>query len=168
MPFSRFFTPTPAFWEWLEEKAQGRTIVDIGCGRGDLVRECQQRGFKVIGIDPCYTLFDVLVPADLSNAILPMGVEECLDFIGGDDLLLLCCRPCHDGFPIHVVETRRQSPFYYVGFYKNLERDIGPETDWKQEYLSHPDPTLQVHDPDGGEYAYAGEENEEIFEVARF
>ncbi len=150
--FSRFFTPTPGFWEWLEEKAQGRTVVDIGCGRGDLIRECEARGLAVIGIDPCYSLFGVTIPADLTNRILPMGVEDCLDFIEGDDLLLLCCRPCHDGFPIHVVEARRRSPFYYVGFNKNLERDLGRDC-----------VTDILHKVPGG--GPAGQDGEEIYQV---
>jgi hypothetical protein len=157
--FSRFFTPTPAFWDWLEEKAQGRTIVDIGCGRGDLVRECNARGLKAMGIDPCYDLFQVQVPSDLSSCILPMGVEDCLDLIGSEDMLLLCCRPCHDGFPIHVVETRRRSPFYYVGFDSNLERDLGSLTEFNVEFTT---------DPTTGKYGLAGIDGEKVWEVAKF
>ncbi len=147
VPFSRFFTPTAAFWDWLAEKAKGRTVVDIGCGRGDLVLECEARGITAVGIDPCFTLFDVPVPPELAAHLIPFEVIDCKDLLEADDVLLLCCRPCHNGFPIDVAEARRRSPFYYIGFEKNLDRDLGG-TECRA---------------DSGD---VGEDGERIFEVA--
>lgn len=119
----RFFVPTQAFWNWLKSEERG-TIIDVGCGDGALLIEMDAHGFKCLGIDP---MFDSTMHADtwLPNAVIPILAEKCPSIINLPGQTLLICRPCHDGFPGRVATMLRQSPLFYVGFEKNLERDLG-------------------------------------------
>ena len=47
-----FFRPTPEFIDWLINYANGRTIVDIGCGEGYVIHLIRQKYKNVVGIEP--------------------------------------------------------------------------------------------------------------------
>lgn len=99
-------------------------IVDCGCGDGDLVRELRERDIATIGVDHRYDWMNEIISADLVNAILPIGIEDC-SLIQNKQCVLIVCRPCHSGFPANINEFRSDDvPFYYIGFEKNLEDDL--------------------------------------------
>lgn len=121
----RFFEPTDEFKFWLKDYAGDRLIVDCGCGDGDLVREMNALGSQAMGIDPRYAIFDEPIPTDLASCLLPMQAEDT-DFINMEDVLLLVCRPCHNGFPFEIAERKNpKTEMIYVGFPKNIINDVG-------------------------------------------
>ncbi len=121
----RFFKPTELFWQWLVRFGPETIIIDLGCGDGDLVREMGQRGLCAMGIDPRFSLFNEDIPNDLIDRILPFDAETAKGALAAADVIL-CCRPCHNGFPGEAVEWKSpESDFYYIGFEKNLAIDIG-------------------------------------------
>lgn len=120
----RFFHPTEAFWEWAEKNIKNDLIIDCGCGDGDLVREMGERGFKCMGIDPRYSIFNESVPIDLMNRVLIKNAEES-SIVQNTKATLLVCRPCHSGFPSLVRDVmRKDSRMFYIGFDKNLFCDL--------------------------------------------
>lgn len=125
----RFFKPTAAFWNWLTDHS-GRPVIDCGCGDGELVREIRGKGMNAVGVDPRYVLFDEPIPEDLTNAILPLPVEQAGELLGKHSLAL-CCRPCHNGFPETVATIKHPGCLlFYIGFPKNLDCDLG---DWADD-----------------------------------
>ena len=120
----RFFHPNEVFWKWIEEESKKyKFVIDCGCGEGHLVKEINERNIKCLGIDPRYLLFDE-IPKNLYNRILPASAEDS-HFILEKDVLLLVCRPCHNGFPALINDKRNKTnSFYYIGFEKNFEFDL--------------------------------------------
>lgn len=120
----RFFEPKAKFWNWLTDFA-GLTIVDCGCGDGDLLRELLNRGYsRAVGVDPRFVMFDLPIPQDLMAAIIPVEAQSLPGLFRAADVVL-CCRPCHSGFPaevMHIIGENTQ--FLYVGFEHNLDRDV--------------------------------------------
>lgn len=120
----RFFKPTPHFWDFAD-RFRGRSVIEIGCGDGDLVREMEMDGHRIMGVDPRFSLLDETIPADLSNRILPLGIEDAPELLASDSILLIC-RPCHTGFPEYVrANMSDHSALFYIGLNKNLDRDLG-------------------------------------------
>lgn len=122
----RFFTPKPAFLDWLValHKETNLPVVECGCGAGDLLREIRLRGVPAIGLDPRYELFrDDVIPEDLRDAILPFSAEDSPAI--RVPAIILVCRPCHTGFPSTVNRRRHpDSLYFYVGLDHNLVLDL--------------------------------------------
>lgn len=131
----RFFKPRPGFWTWVEQ-FKGKTIVDCGCGDGALVKEMLGRSLHAIGVDPRFfsdhyhvTSAGKHVEWDLASKIIPLMASQVRE-LWQSAAIILCCRPCHNGFPGEVVEMMGDAAeFYYIGFAKNLDADIGDGDD---------------------------------------
>lgn len=122
----RFFKPNHNFWSWIMTFST-RRIVDVGCGDGDLVREMMKAGLRPVGIDPRYIIFDMEIPKDLFSLIVPLAADSVPEMYQEDNVIL-CCRPCHNGFPADVVAMKAPTAdFFYIGFEKNLDVDVGNE-----------------------------------------
>lgn len=120
----RFFIPQESFWKFAEQFT-GLRILDVGSGDGELVRELRARGFEAYGVDPRYQYFDLELPPDLAGIVVPCEVAQVPGLVGACDVVL-CCRPCHSGFPGDIAPMLgRTGTFYYVGFEDNLLRDLG-------------------------------------------
>lgn len=112
----RWFTPLPQFWDELKKFGPEISFVDVGTGRGDLPEEAQAHQIKMIGID-----FRVRS----GSPVLKRGWGEQWSY--SPTCWPLVCRPCHSGFPRAVLKRARDcgAPLLYVGFNKNLARDVG-------------------------------------------
>lgn len=122
----RFFTPRKKFFPWIKglQSRLKLPVVDRGCGEGDLVVEMRDHGVPALGLD----MF-----ADPMHSKEPLRVGFILEqiaqhstFVVTVPSLLLCCRPCHSGFPASINNARKTgSAFYYIGFEQNIEFDLG-------------------------------------------
>lgn len=112
----RWFTPAPLFWETLRKFGSDISFVDVGTGRGDLPYEAQEHGLSMVGVD---------IRAPSGKPLIHNGWGENWDY--SPSCWPIICRPCHSGFPRSVLERAREcgAPLLYVGFNKNLARDIG-------------------------------------------
>ncbi len=118
----RWFTPTDAFWPALQtlvDQNPGLTFVDVGTGKGDLPAEARGKGFKMLGVD-------IRVPVPNPNHV---ELKEANQVTIGPLRWPVVCRPCHSGFPIDLLARAKASAagFAYVGFRRNLKRDVGTE-----------------------------------------
>lgn len=105
--FNVFFKPDLVFCKWLKEYANGRLIMDVGCGQGHLLRMLKMVGAKVMGIEPNFDYQTYLTKrigregwTFSINEILPLTVEQAKGIIKsmGENVLLVFARPCHDDF----------------------------------------------------------------------
>ncbi len=110
-----FFNPDKKFIKWLVKYANGRLIIDIGCGSGALCWQLALNGAKVMGVDPYYKIEDLMViNKKLMNAgigtfnILPWQIEKCNNLIQklGNNVLFLFARPCHSDFVENALTMR--------------------------------------------------------------
>ncbi len=121
-----FFEVTPKYAAWLAKYANGRCIIDVGCGEGQLIRAVRAAGYnKIMGID---MMFDPLDPnnRDIANAVMPMDVTTS-KILKHPDYLYVMARPCHGGFTelvAHGMSWEKQE-LLYVGLDNNLEQDMG-------------------------------------------
>ena len=120
-PDLRWFTPLPAFWDVLKSIVAEHRVeqfVDVGTGRGDLPREAKEFGVPMLGIDiqECPQNPEVQCRSASSMTWSPT-------------IWPIVCRPCHNGFPYAVRRSAmlRAAGFIYVGFRKNLSRDVGSQ-----------------------------------------
>ena len=118
----RFFKPTDAFWQWADGSL-GRAVIELGCGRGHLLRELREKGKGVIGIDPYPLMFGWDIPFDLISCYLA-GTAFDFENLITPEFDVLVCRPCHDGFVADFLDAAFPSILYYVGLEKNIERDL--------------------------------------------
>jgi len=103
-----FFKPDLILVRWLKEYANGRMIIDVGCGQGHLVRMLKMVGAKAMGLEPNfnykkYMEMRLLKGGNISdsvNEILPMDVQRAAGLIQGmgDKAMLIFARPCHSDF----------------------------------------------------------------------
>jgi len=108
------FRPDLKLVKWLKDYANGRIIIDVGCGQGHLVNMVKMTGAKVIGIEPkfnhqewvkwrgLYRHNDAL--PDI-NEILPRKIEDCKKLINGmgaSNVLMVFARP-NDGEFVDVA-----------------------------------------------------------------
>ena len=75
--------PQPDLLRLIEEHPPSGTILDLGCGTGDLAIGLAERGFTVIGVDFVPGALDV---ASARALRLPAGPRARLDFVLGDAL----------------------------------------------------------------------------------
>lgn len=123
-PISTFFEPDASFFPWLVEYLKGRAVVEIGCGNCRMIRRMHLHKIKAMGIDP---LFDIKNHPDLGNACLNQTGQECRAIRTKQKMVVLFCRPCHNGF---VEETCEQvgpnAEILYISLPKNVEEDLPP------------------------------------------
>jgi hypothetical protein len=115
LPEGRFFTPKPAFWDYLKT-LRGIRIIECGAGSGDLISEAEQHGLAITANDICRRPGqDPRVRSDDATA---------LDW--SPTLWPLICRPSHDGWANEVADRAQTQGSYtlWVGLPRNFEKDL--------------------------------------------
>jgi 16S rRNA A1518/A1519 N6-dimethyltransferase RsmA/KsgA/DIM1 with predicted DNA glycosylase/AP lyase activity len=85
---------------WLKEHANGRLIIDVGCGQGHLVNMLKREGARAMGIEPNFDKTEWLKWRMLSggdidvNEILEGRVEDTfnkklIESLGKDQVMLV-------------------------------------------------------------------------------
>jgi hypothetical protein len=149
MGYKSFFNPTEEFVEWLVKEINGRVVIEIGSGKGELLNALHEKGVKIIGLDP-YVNPDGLKRNVLAKTLSVLA--EDFDFIKfkknlKTGVVVIVARPCHSDF---VKDTLSNLPcdinMIYIGFSKNLEldfeRDIFPIR--QLDAPTHPDCNIVV------------------------
>ena len=145
-PCNLFFEPYPDMIKWLVKYANGRIIIDIGCGSGWLLKKLTEQGGKCIGIEPFWDIEDMQA-WNMSNLggnmihVMPYRVEEQEKFIKalGIKAMMLFARPCHSDFVENALNMRPKGmEALYITVPKNIElyQDLG-EWDDKKILLNH-------------------------------
>jgi hypothetical protein len=120
-----FFKPTPRWIEWLVNYAQGRLIIDVGCGDGHLLKTLVVHGYTgIIGVDPYVseeTAFDFIKQR---IHLLTFKAEECKLITEHDKSLLVIARPCHNGFVADTLRANAGNEVLYVSNPTNVPTDI--------------------------------------------
>lgn len=125
-PFAqlRFFEPNDSFLDWITRRANGRIIIDAGCGEGHVTEALIARGEKAIGVD--------LNPRDGQNDYVVL--MDARDFNYPKGSLVMFARPCHSDWVVGAIEQAvayDASEILYVGFAKNLRSDLGA---WAEQF----------------------------------
>ena len=122
-----FFRPTEKFIQWLKSYADGRFVVDVGCGEGCLLHHMKKAGIPCIGVDPYPPIipdFDRNFDTPVELITRQLGEESSL--IQKDNALIVIARPCHSGFTEDVIARRNpKTELLYIGLPKNVKRDLG-------------------------------------------
>jgi hypothetical protein len=107
-----FFRPDLKLCEWLKDHANGRLIMDVGCGQGHLVNMLKRVGARAMGIEPNLNKREWLKwrmmsthPDDyfdvnevLSYRIEDTFIKKLIENLGKDQVMLVFARPCHSEF----------------------------------------------------------------------
>lgn len=127
----QFFHPDKDFINWLIQYANGRTIIDVGCGtRAPLVFELWRNGYtNSFGIDPFvdYQWVSEKSICEFDNLlqVLPFKAEDHIKMVCNNSVLVINCRPCHSGFTEKTFHnTPKNTEFLYIGLERNLEEDL--------------------------------------------
>lgn len=132
-----FFQPDDEMIQWLVNYANGRTIVDVGCGSGWLLKKLYDAGAKCIGIEPMWDIEMISCWRENNRKegrdnihVLPMSVQHCGSILNGlkDKALILFCRPCHSDFTEKGIELMNdESEALYITVHENLQKydDLG-------------------------------------------
>lgn len=145
-----FFRPTKKWIDWLIGYANGRIIVDIGCGEGLLIKKLSEAGYnKVMGVDllisdelkcDCYGKGIHLLEIDTLSSTFNRIFSSI-----NHNMLFIFCRPCHGWWvEMTINNLPKNADVLYVGLEENLPRDINvlshtsmlldaPEKTWKIE-----------------------------------
>lgn len=133
---NRFFIPDQEMLEWIVKYANGRLIIDVGCGQGDLGIELTKNKGRVLGIDPFINLNVFMrkrIQEGVSFNILPVGVQDkmstsILSKLPPDSVMYLVARPCHSNFVVDLLNMKRSSELLYITLEQNLTLydDLGP------------------------------------------
>lgn len=123
-----FFHPTNDFIDWLVRYANGRTIVDIGCGEGELLKKLYKYKYtNFIGVDLFVSdvLWDTFRYKGVHLLELDMRESTVLKKFPSDKTLFLFCRPCHGGFvQLALMNLPTHAEVLYIGKEENLSIDI--------------------------------------------
>lgn len=131
-----FFQPDFEFVHWLTDYADGRMIMDVGCGQGHLLNMLDRTGAKKIGIEPFFDLATCLKAQSFSgrlmepNRILPWTVERAENLIQGskENILLVFARPCHSHFVekgLDIMIEGQEALYITLPENLNLYDDLG-------------------------------------------
>ena len=113
-PSSTFFKPDAEFVKWIIEYANGRMIIDVGCGNLHLLKLLNKAGYKkIVGIEPMIDYMEYIKHTIASGEdkiqILPNKVQDPLPssiISKGENVLILCVRPCHSNFVEETIELK--------------------------------------------------------------
>lgn len=138
---NRFFKPDKEMLLWLKELANERIIVDVGCGKGDLLFDLARVGLTVIGIEPHCDASEIRRKF-ITEFNEMLHLEKCyvsdsrlLKVLTPDNAIILICRPCHGNFVDEVIRANvNKVPIYYIGLPKNNGVDINYS---EHEIISH-------------------------------
>lgn len=125
-----FFKPSLEYVEWLVEYANGRLIIDVGCGQGHLLKMIKRAGGKVMGIEPNFDKLwwmESMASKGIDfnvNEILEGTIEEYAKLINklGSKALLVFARPSHNGFVFNgLYNMPNEMEALYITKSENLE-----------------------------------------------
>lgn len=126
-----FFRPDDDFIDWILEYANGRIICDVGCGSATLLNDLADKGGRVFGIEPMWSLEQqqALVKKRINAGkgiinILSKDVQDCETFLKGmgNKCLLLFCRPCHSNYVEDALDIKHpDTEALYITIPENLE-----------------------------------------------
>ena len=148
LPSTIFFRPDKTFIEWIVEYANGRIIVDIGCGSCRVTEKLKDAGARIIGVDPFTSMSNIAAMnmkrlrqgQDIIN-VLPMRIEECKDLIqnNSQEILMLFARPCHSDFVENALDMKNSNTeALYITVPVNFDKydDLGEFRD-RANLVSH-------------------------------
>lgn len=143
-----FFEPDQKMLQWLKDYANGRLIIDVGCGTGHVIRELHKIKTKVIGIDPCMDV-EKFHRENLQQGIGLINViygkaQQC-DLTKLPHCVLLFCRPCHSNFVEETIKVMHPaSEALYITVPKNWDdyNDLGRFKE-KAEIVEHEGSSLE-------------------------
>lgn len=132
-----FFKPDKTFIKWLVEYANGRIIIEVGCGAANTVIDLADAGAKVFGIEPNWTIEQnvALVKSRIEQEkniinISPSYVqhnESLLKQIANKALIIIC-RPSHGNFVEDTIRIKHpDTEVLYITIPENwtLYNDLG-------------------------------------------
>ncbi len=132
IPMPTFFEYDDTFVPWLMKYAERRMIVDVGCGRGHLVRALVQAGHdRTAGIDR-----RPVADPDIEARVLVADATTSR-LCSASGLLLVIARPCHGDW-IERMVRRAGSEVLYIGRSSKLVEDLGEEFAAKAVCLDAP------------------------------
>jgi hypothetical protein len=126
-----FFNPTDEFVDKLVQVIDGRMVIEIGCGEGDLLQALMKRNVKCIGIDPFVDISKM--ESELRAKILRFDQQTAFKMLfdlekADTKMVFIVARPCHSMFAQEYLNMfGDNSEFIYIGFAKNLELDFERE-----------------------------------------
>ena len=100
--------------ETIGEEAPGKKIIDIGCGYGNFLKICQERGYEVFGLDPS--------PEAVNNT-KKMGVEAIKADI--EDIKEKVDKKYHTAVMLNVFEHLREPYKILQDIRENILEDKG-------------------------------------------
>jgi SAM-dependent methyltransferase len=128
-----FFRPDINFVKWLIAHANGRMIMDIGCGQGHLVNMIKRFGGRAMGIEPNIDHAEwvkwrlqhdgdnIDVNEVMSYRIEDSFTRRLIESLGKDQVILVFARPCHSDF---VEVGIRNMPIGMEALYITLPENI--------------------------------------------
>lgn len=130
-----FFKPNSDFVKWLIAYANGRIIIDIGCGeRFQLIQQMHANGYtKTVGIDPAISMQELELQRikhgfGLGYHILPGTGQRWKDMFQMKNALMLFVRPCHSNFVEECLDLKGDDvEVLYITVPDNIDRydDLG-------------------------------------------
>lgn len=143
-----FFKPNTEFVKWLIEYANGRTIIDAGCGEKFILSQqiLAAGGTKVVAIDPQlnYQEYEFMriknkIPLEASFHPLVGAMEDYEVFYSSKaasgKILLVFARPCHSNWVENTLSKKAEGvEALYITKPENLEKynDLGR---WKSRAM---------------------------------
>lgn len=128
----KFFNPDQELLKSIAEYANGRVIIDIGCGNADVIEYLHNiHNCKVVGVEPFMIDSErILNLLRQGIHIIPNTIEKSLSLITGgkENILILFCRPCHSDFVENCLDMKNpETEALYITIPQNLEKynDLG-------------------------------------------
>lgn len=120
-----FFKPSPVFVRWLMARAGDRTIIDVGCGDGYLLKQLQRSHCRrFLGVDRWATRAQVTRMLIRGIHVVAMDAQR-FSLVKRPDVLLVIARPCHDGFVGEVLDVSHPAAeVLYISKPENVSVDI--------------------------------------------
>lgn len=123
-----FFKPDDEFINWIVNYANGRRIIEVGCGNGETLGRLVDAGGFGYGIEPFWNFENhVKRMAEGKEAlqVVPMAVQKMPELLEkADNALILICRPCHSGFHNFCkVIAHPNAEVLYIGLRRNFGID---------------------------------------------
>jgi hypothetical protein len=128
-----FFNPSDKTLEWIVEYAKDRFIVDVGAGSGHLAWRLNEKGAKIMCIEPLFEPFKS-TSEFIRKGIqwFPHTVEDSENLIKGisdsGKAIFMFARPCHSDFVENCLDMLKEgTESLYITRRENLElyNDVG-------------------------------------------
>lgn len=126
----RFFKPNEELLKSLVEYANGRVIVDVGCGDCDVIVKLRSLGAAVLGFEPFLSQEAKEKTRNAGIMIIEDYVQKWPTIISEikEKGLLLFARPCHSDFVYDCIDIKDPlTEALYITMEENLTKycDLG-------------------------------------------